>query len=219
MNSRKASFGLVLLIVSGLAGCKLVKIADKKASSSSGTMFADNTARLDSQAAAMWQPKVLPYMREKAVDLPALRSALSAGFDAGAKKLGYRAAANGAPWNFAVRFAGKIVEADTKSRAATISIDTNGDGKADATVALGPVILSTSLRDVLPFVRFGDYKNQIAFAGISKALNAYAYDHVLKEFPRQSIVGKQVEGIGATSLSSAGGMIKIVPVELEEKSQ
>jgi predicted lipoprotein len=158
-------------------------------------------------------------MQEKAVDLPALRSALSSGFDAGAKKFGYRAAENGAPWNFAIRFSGKIVEADTKSRAATISIDTDGDGKADATVALGPVILATSLRDVLSFVRFGDYKNQIAFAGISKALNAYAYDHVLKAFPRQSLVGRKVKGIGATSLSSAGSTITIVPIELKEIGQ
>lgn len=208
--------GLVLVAALVPAGCKLVKTADEKPAETSGgaTMFADDSAGLQKQAAEMWQPKVLPYVEEKAVDLAMLRQALANGFDDAGKAYGYREEGNG--WNFAVRFSGTITEANTESRAATASIDTDGDGKADATLQLGPVIIGTSLRDLLPFVKFGDYKNQIAFAGIAKALNSYAYEHVLKPFPRDGLVGRKVEGIGAVTLNSASDAVRIIPVELKE---
>ncbi len=81
----------------------------------------------------------------------------------------------GAPWNFPVAITGTIVEANTKSRAATADIDTDGDGKADATLQLGPVIKGTSIRDVLPFVSFTSYSNQIDYADVAKAFNTQAF--------------------------------------------
>ena len=69
--------------------------------------------------------------------------------------------------------------AKTDTRAATADVDIDGDGTADATVQLGPVIRGTTLRDVQPFFDFTAFRDQIAFAELARALNDQAYKTAL----------------------------------------
>ncbi len=62
---------------------------------------------------------------------------------------------------------GKIVVANLDTRARTVGLDTDGDGAADVTVQLGPVIKGSALRDVAPFYNFDDFRDQIEFAKLS----------------------------------------------------
>ena len=67
--------------------------------------------------------------------------------DEAGRKYGYRAKEGSEPWTFAVNIDGRIVAAETTSRAATISVDTEGDGKVAAIVQIGPAMRGTALRD------------------------------------------------------------------------
>ena len=71
-------------------------------------------------------------------------------------------------------------------------------------IQIGPVIRGTAIRDVLDFVKFNDFTNQIDFAQFGKAFNTYINDHVLKPVPRDALVGKTVSAMGAYALPMTG---------------
>lgn len=205
---RTISTALCLLLLP--AACKFVdtaELAAKRQAAAAPTASASGTA--------LYGTKVVPYVTEKAVPFADVRTALKADFAGAGEKFGYREVKEGAALNFLVRVSGKIISADTKSRAAVALVDTDGDGQGDVTLQLGPVIKGTSIRDALPFVTFTSYANQIEFADVAKAFNAQAYETVLKAFPREALEGKQVEAVGAFSMKGASDKILVTPVAIQ----
>lgn len=204
--------GLVaLLALLPVAGCKLVK--NEPEGSAGAAEPAPST--LDALVAGMWQEKVLPHLEAEAVDLAVLAPAIAQDLGAAGERHGYRAGGDGTPWSFATRFRGRIVTADTESRAATAGVDIDGDGAAEATIQLGPVIRGTALRDVLPFLSFSDFADQIEFASLSRALNARAYEETLAGLPREGLTGRAVAVLGAFTLRDGDGEILVTPVALD----
>ncbi len=202
--------GLALLLALGLTGCKFVETAELTAAAeAAATARQAKTASLDD-----WSGKVLPHMRDKAVPVATVAAALARGLEDAGAQYGYREGGEGTPFSYAVVVDGKIVEANTESRAATAGVDTDGDGAADVTLQLGPVIRGTAIRDVLPFISFTDFENQIEFAQVAKALNTEAYDTVLADLPRDALVGSTVHAIGAVTVRKAGETLLVTPVEI-----
>lgn len=154
----------------------------------------------DRMADEIWDAKVIPYLEARAGALKDEQVLARSDPAAAGAKYGYRPNAEGAPWTLATRIEGRIVAADTTSRAATVEIDIDGDGKPDATVQIGPAVRGTALRDVLSFVSFNDFTNQIDFARFGKALNTHADRTVLSKLPRQDLVGRSVTVLGAYPL-------------------
>jgi predicted lipoprotein len=200
---------LSLALILALPGCKFVKTDELAARAAAAAKPAAG-----SDMAARWDGEIVPYLAGKAKPLPEIRAALAGGLDAAGKAYGYREVQEGAPWNFPVTVAGTVVAANTQSRAATIEVDTDGDGRSDATVQLGPVIKGTSIRDALPFLTFTSYANQIEFADVAKAINTQAFERVLKDLPRDRLVGAKVEVTGVFTLRSAGDKVLVTPVAL-----
>lgn len=206
MIRRPARFAALALILA-LPGCKFVETAELAARAQAAAKPAAG-----SDIAGRWDAEIVPYLVEKAKPLADIRTAIAGGLDAAGQIFGYREVPEGAPWNFPVALSGTIVEANVKSRAATAEIDTDGDGKGDATLQLGPVIKGTSIRDVLPFVSFTSYANQIEYADVAKALNTQAFERALKDLPRDTLVGSRVEATGVFTLRSAGDKVLVTPV-------
>jgi predicted lipoprotein len=205
MNRLPLLTAVALLLA--LTGCKFVETAELAARAEASAKPAAG-----SDVAGRWDAEIVPYIVEKAKPLAEIRAALGGGLDATGKTFGYREVPEGAPWNFPVAITGTIVEANTKSRAATADIDTDGDGKADATLQLGPVIKGTSIRDVLPFVSFTSYSNQIEYADVAKAFNTQAFERVLKDLPRDALIGSRVEATGVFTLRTAADKVLVTPV-------
>ena len=110
-------------------------------------------------------------MSAKAGPLPEVAALARANPDEAGRKFGYRAKEGSEPWTYIVKMSGRIVSAETASRAGTISVDTDGDGKVAAIVQIGPAMRGTALRDSLDFVSFNDFRNQIDYAQFGKAFN------------------------------------------------
>lgn len=213
----RPSLALCIVLAIGLAACKIVKTSEVKPVAAGGDSAAsqdDMTTRVD----AMWSTEVMPHLAEAATDLVLLKSAIAADLDAAGSAHGHRSNAEGSPWNFPVRFTGTIVAANTDTRAATAEVDVDGDGTGDATVQLGPVIKGTTLRDVLPFIDFTAFRDQIEFAQLSRALNTEAYETTLAELPREDLVGRQVAVLGAFTLKSAADPVLVTPVTLRPEN-
>ncbi|WP_182087319.1 DUF2291 domain-containing protein [Aureimonas sp. ME7] len=200
----------VLCAASALSGCKFVETAELAARAQASAKPAAG-----SDIAGRWDGEVLPYFTQKAKPLAEIKAAVAGGLDAAGKTFGYREVPEGAPWNFPVVVTGTIVEANTQSRAATAEVDTDGDGKSDATLQLGPVIKGTSIRDVLPFVSFTSYANQIEYAEVAKAFNTQAFERALKDLPRDKLVGSPVEVVGVFTLRGASDKVLVTPVSVK----
>lgn len=203
----------VLLIVLAVAGCRFRETgAPGAAQQARDAAAAAQTATAG--PVASWETRVLPYLRDAATDWPVLAAALAEGADAAGARYGRRPSAEGAPWTFSARVAGVVTAADVESRAATVSVDTDGDGATDLVLQLGPVIRGTALRDSLPFIDISDYRDQIEFAQLSRDLNAMAFETALRPLPRERLVGARVEALGAFTLRAAGAPPLLTPVEI-----
>ncbi|PRD44920.1 hypothetical protein C5748_04210 [Phyllobacterium phragmitis] len=204
-------------IVLGVTGCKIKKNepSAKKADNGVEIFFDNGGFNADEFIAKAWPEKIEPYFRDNAHDFTEVRALIATDPEAAGKKYGHSENPVQTPWSFAVRLEGQIVDANTKSRAAFVSVDTDGDTKADAKIQLGPVIKGTSLRDVLPFIPFSAFKNQIEYANVGRALNKYVYENNLSKLPRDDLVGQHVSATGAFTLPAQGQEILVTPAEIK----
>ena len=201
-----------LLLALGLAltGCKIIKTptAEEAAEEASGGF---NPER---QASALWTPKVVPYLTTRAGPFAEVAALIGSNLDEAAAKYGHKEKEGNAPWTFAAKVSGTVVKAETKSRAAYLDTDVNGDGKADVRVQIGPVIKGTAIRDSLDFVNFNQFKNQIQWAEFGKAFNAHANETLLQALPREGLEGKRIDAIGAYPLPASGQLPLLTPVTI-----
>ena len=98
------------------------------------------------------------------------------------------------------------------SRAATITVKT--DGAPDATLQIGPVVRGTAIRDMLAYMPFGAFKNQVDYAQFGKALNAKANATALSKLPRSDLVGHGVTALGVFQAGAGGAPALVTPVEI-----
>ena len=195
-----------------LGACKIVATPSKGAASS-----VDSTnAGFDpgKMVAAMWDAKVIPYLAARAGKLSDVVALARANPDEAGKKYGFRAKEGGEPWTLLVKAEGRILAAETTSRAATVSIDDGGDGKIAAIVQIGPAIRGTALRDSLDFVSFNDFKNQIDYAQFGKAFNQYIDRTFLSALPRDALVGRNATVLGAYTLEAGERPPLVTPAQL-----
>ncbi|TPJ35347.1 DUF2291 family protein [Mesorhizobium sp. B2-3-13] len=200
---------LAALVGLGLSACKILPTPVAQGENNAPAF------KPDKMVEDIWGSKVIPYLKQKAgpfAEVHALAKTDPA--SAGAKYGNPRKQAN-SPWTFAVRVEGKIIAANTQSRAATMDIDVDGDGKADARVQIGPAMRGTALRDSLDFVQFNDFTNQIDFAQFGKAFNAYADKAVLSKLPREALEGRAAKVIGAYTIEGGQDLPLVTPAEAE----
>lgn len=214
-RARLASIALALGLVA-LSGCKIVKTPEpgSETADTATATPANDAARMAQMAAGIYATKLVPYVAEQAVDLAMLRSDLAGGLDAAGAKYGHRPDSEGSPWNFLVKGQGKVVKADTASRAAKLELDSDGDGATDITLQLGPVIKGTALRDAADFLVFTDFRDQIEFAKLARALNDEAHKTI--KLPEGDLAGKTFAFEGALTLRSKGDALLLVPTTLAE---
>jgi predicted lipoprotein len=211
MVRMKGALLVAMLAAAALPGCKIVKTptAEEKAAETAKTAF-NPSDKVD----AIWQSQAIPSIERRAGDFSQVLSLIAANpVDAGAK-FGHREKEGNAPWTYVVKFDGKIVAADTQSRAATIDVDIDGDGKADAKVQIGPALRGTALRDSLDFVNFNEFKNQIEWAQFGKAFNEKVNASLLQALPRDGLIGKRVKVSGAFPMPTSGQLPLVTPAAL-----
>jgi predicted lipoprotein len=194
------------LLAASLSGCKLVKTDTDEA----GGTAADPIGEV---VETSFDAKLVPALSEKAVDLATLQTAIKGGLDKAGESHGTRVGGAGGGWNFPVKGSGAVMEENRASKAATADIDLDGDGKADATLQLGPVIKGTALRDTTPLYDFSTFRDQIEYAKLGRALN----DKAVSKLPGAdtALKGKRINFLGAVVIRSAGEKPLVMPVSIE----
>ncbi|WP_119391989.1 DUF2291 family protein [Taklimakanibacter lacteus] len=195
-----------------LAGCKFV-VTEKKGGDAGGS----GATAPEQQVAEMWDAKVLPYLEAKAGDFKTVSEAVRTNAEAAGATYGNKEKQASSPWTVIVRLEGKIVAANTESRAGSIDVDADGNGSADARVQIGPVMRGTSLRDSLDFVSFNQFTNQIDFAQFGKAFNLHVDKTLTSKLPRDQLVGKTVSVLGAFPVENGKDLPLVTPAKIELK--
>ncbi|MEJ5902289.1 DUF2291 family protein [Ochrobactrum teleogrylli] len=210
MSVLKSASIVVLACGVALSGCKIIKTPTaEEAAAARGDNF-----NPDRSVANIWDSKVKPFFAEKTVTLDEVMTAANTDADAAGNKFGHREKQGNAPWTFATRLEGTVVGAETKSRAAYVDVDSNGDSKADARVQIGPTVRGTAIRDSLSFVNFNEFRNQIEWAQFGKSFNIRVNDEVLSKLPRENLVGMKVKASGAFAMPSKGQLPLFTPVSI-----
>ena len=203
---------LCLVAALALPGCKIVKTVAGSETAAAEAGEAGDDARIAALLDKTYEAELLPLVAAKAMPVADLRGAVSGGLEAAGAAHGNKGSGEGAAWNFAVKGEGKVVEANLTSRARKAMLDTDGDGTADLTLQLGPVIKGSSLRDVAPFYRFGDFRDHIEFAKLARALNDRASAGLV--VPEGDLTGKTVSFSGTVDLKAAGDAWLVTVVTL-----
>lgn len=210
---KRITFALCIGAAFALSGCKIVKtVADGDANAAAQSGETGDDARIAALLDKTYETELLPLIASAALSVADLQTAIGTGLDAAGAAHGNKGSGEGAAWNFAVKGEGTVVEANVASRARKAMIDTNGDGVADLTLQLGPVIKGSSLRDIAPFYRFGDFRDQIEFAKLARALNDRASSGL--RVPEGDLVGKVVSFTGTLDLKKPSDPWLVTAVSL-----
>ncbi len=183
IGRKLTTWALALLL---LSACDVVKLdRDGKpiipADPSAGPDYSDQTPQQIAQE--FWGPKVMPAAHGQALDWPAVKQA--------------QGNLNSTdPKNVQSKFSAKVAAVDADGMERKLTLNVNGD---TVLVQLGPVIKGNAVRDAAGFIRFEDFKNQVQFAQVSRALNKQA----LSGLPAidASWVGQPVDVLAAFTLS------------------
>lgn len=205
------SSAIALVALAFLAGCKILPTPTEEDKAAA----AAQEFNPDRMVEEIWTPKVLPYLASKAGPFQEVRQLAASDAKAAGEKYGNPRKQANSPWTYVAKAEGKIVESNTQSRAATIDMDVDGDGKADLRAQIGPAIRGTALRDALDFVDFNSFKNQIDFAQFGKSFNTYAYATVLSKLPREQLDGKTAKLLGAYVPGSGTDLPLMTPAQAE----
>lgn len=200
--AKKTLVALILGSALALQGCKIVKTpAPGAANTATEQGEAGDDARIAALLDRTYDAELMPLVAERALPVADLRAALTVGLETAGAAHGNKGSGEGAAWNFAVKGEGRVIEANLTSRARKAMLDTDGDGAADLTLQLGPVIKGTSLRDLAPFYRFGDFRDQIEFAKLARALNDRA--SAALQVPDGDLTGRIIRFSGTVDLRAA----------------
>ncbi|MCP8894822.1 DUF2291 family protein [Shinella daejeonensis] len=208
MAGFSAACAIMLAGALALGGCKFVRTEDEQKRAAAGAF---NPERL---VAEIWDTKVVPYLEERAGPFEDVAALAAGDPDAAGAKYGHKEKQGNAPWTFAARIDGTIVAAETKSRAAYVDVDVDGDSKADVRVSIGPAIRGTAIRDSLDFVNFNEFKNQIEWAQYGKSFNTHVNGALLEKLPREGLTGRSIKATGAYPLPAGGQLPQFVPATI-----
>ena len=200
-----------LLALAGLAGCKILPTPTEEDKAAA----AAEAFNPDRMVGEIWTPKVLPYLEGRAGTFQAVSQLAASDAKAAGEKYGNPRKQANSPWTYVATVEGKIVASNTQSRAATVDVDVDGDGKADLRAQIGPAVRGTALRDALDFVDFNSFKNQIEFAQFGKSFNTYADVNVLSKLPRDGLDGENVKLLGAYVPGSGSDLPLMTPAQAE----
>jgi len=210
----RCSVKLTLLLLSLLVlnAFTIVKNPDPSAAKSANLTDAE---RMQIFVEENWEDKFTPFFADEVHPFSEVSAALDKDLEQAGSLFGLRPEGEANPWNFVVSGNGKIVLANTESRAATADVDVDGDGAADFTLQLGPVIKGTTLRDAATFLKFSDFRDQIEYAKLARALNTKVHDRLSDSLPLDALEGKDISFLGALTVRSAGGDLLVTPIKVQ----
>lgn len=228
MKMKKAAIvkliGIVAFVVLVAFTCRVTVIPDEvpqtMVNAAGETVVVEKLSRVQQYVADNWDTKVLPTIRERAVEMATFVADAEKDLNATGTQYGNRANETSA-WSFCVKGDVKVVEIENaeKPTKTLLALDLAPyDGKADCKLFYGKVLSSNiknAIRDGVGFLKLDDFENQVEFADLTNAFNDHVKATVLTQHAAADLLGKELTFYGCISLTAATyDNLVVVPVEL-----
>jgi predicted lipoprotein len=209
--SRRLGALLLIVLLAACAKVPGVYVYEKDGQAATGTQATDPRTYVSDN----WSSKIVPTIHDKAVDVTTVAAALAKDPAAAGKQYGHQAG-TGSPYAFMVKGEGTVKKVDTSvpTGPMTVEVPRAGGKPLTLTIATGPVIAGTAIRDAVGFIAFGDFTNQIQYADVANQINATVKTEVIAKIDLNSAAGRKVTFYGAFS-ALAPGQIFLVPTEIQ----
>ncbi|MBU2670920.1 DUF2291 domain-containing protein [Actinoplanes bogorensis] len=164
-----------------------------------------------------WAQKIVPTVHDNAKDVVEVAAAIAKDPEAAGQQFGHQAG-TGSPYAYMVKGSGKVTDVDSSvpTGPVTVEVPQAGGQPLKVTIATGPVIAGTAIRDAVGFISFGDFTNQIDYAEVGNQINDHVKTGVIAKIDKSGLKGRTVDFYGAFS-ALAPGTIFLVPTELAVK--
>lgn len=228
MNNRKATIlkgaGAVALIALIALTCRVTVIPDEQpetmVNAEGQTVTVEKLSFADQYCVDNWDTKVIPAVKERAVEMAEFVKDAEADLNAAGLKYGNRANETSA-WSFCVKGDAKVLDIENpeKPNKTLLILDLAPyDGQPDCKLFYGKVFSSNiknAIRDGVGFLHLDDFENQVQFADITTSFNNKVKDDILSQHEATALVGKELSLYGCISLTDATyDNLVIIPVEL-----
>ena len=216
LSPRRPVVVVAMLLAAVVAGCSRVPGVYVYESDSGGATGGGATATdAKTYVADAWASKIVPTVHDKATDVTTVAAAIAEDPEAAGKQYGHQAG-TGSPYAFMVKGSGTVTELDTSAPTGpmTVEVPQTGQKPLTITIATGPVIAGTAVRDAVGFISFGDFTNQIEYANVANQINDRVKTDVIAKVDVKGATGKKVTFAGAFS-NLPGASILVVPTQLE----
>lgn len=178
--------------------------------------FATESFSPDQYVTDQWDERVLPWLRENAVGLGDLMRGLKADRQATLDAHGVSPGETSG-YSFVVRGEGTVTSVDTSTPVGKVMVRPAGAGDPavpdSVTLLVGPLVVSSALRDALPFITLDNFTNQVQYADVAQSLNDRAIEAAVPSAGPDSLTGERITFLGAFTLGSGG--VEITPVSIE----
>ncbi|WP_462411439.1 DUF2291 family protein [Neobacillus sp. Marseille-QA0830] len=203
---------VILFAISLLLGSKVVKIDENLKNKLAGKSSVTTDFNASNYADESWDSKVLPFIQDNAKDVTTVIEAITKdGVETAGGTLGKK---NTVSWSFIVKGSGKVIQVQNQSRTGRVTLDIEPfDGKEDIFMQIGPVINGTAIRDVLDYMKFDDFKNQIEWSQVADAYNQKSYNTQLKSL--QFTPGATIDFTGVMTANDSAKIL--TPVIAQQK--
>ena len=216
--------GVVVLVVLLACTCRVTVIPDEAVETTVNeageTVVVEKLSVADQYCLDHWDEKVVPTVKERAVDMAQMIADVSADLNAAGEKYGNRANETSA-WSFCVSLQAKVMgmENAEKPNKTLLLLDLSPyDGEADCKLFYGKVFSSNiknAIRDGVGFLHLDDFANQVEFADLTTAFNNKVKNEILAQTEAAALDGKELSAYGCLSLTEASfDNYVVVPVEM-----
>ena len=202
---RAAGFALVAALMAGCSKVPGVYVYEKDGQAAAAKPGAADPKQY---VADTWSAKIVPTVHDKAFDVATVAAAVAKDPAAAGKQYGHQSG-TGSPFAYMVKGTGTVTGIDTSVPTGPMTVEV---GTTKVTIATGPVIAGTAIRDAVG-LSFGDFTNQIDYANVANQINLKVKSDVLAKVDLATIKGKRIDFYGAFS-ALGPGTIFLVPTEL-----
>ena len=206
---RTAVLALVAALTAGCSKVPGVYVYEKDGQAAAAKAKAGGGADPATYVAGNWASRIVPTVHDKAVDVGTVAAAIAKDPAAAGRQYGHQSG-TGSPFAYLVKGEGTVTDVDTSVPTGPMTVEV---GTTKVTIATGPVIAGTAVRDAVGFIAFGDFTNQIDYAEVANQINNKVKTEVIAKVDRDTLKGKKVGFYGAFS-ALAPGTIFLVPTEL-----
>jgi len=182
--------------------------------------FADSGFNPKSYVQEIWDPKVMPYLENRAADISVVLEGIGKKDSAVFKEHGYKVGDEGSFYNFSVKGTIRVLRINTESRNGLAYIDVFPyDGKEDCILQIGPVFKGSSIRDMLDFISLNSFANQVEFAQLASELNYHVRDAVVKGIDFSAATGKTFALSAVFTYEETPDKITLTPVSIQSAGE